>query len=683
MTDKKQHRARFDACGTPKEGGCFEILAITAGDGNGWHFSREVLADSLPLWEGVETFIDHGETDAGRSVKDLAGVCSGPACDSLTGGIRLKLRATGPSGGLLEEIAREWLASPPPQADIGFSADLLFTAEGRQVKRILNVLSLDLVVNPARGGMILRALNQKKGVFMEPKLDQDTLHQIPDSKRVREEKTPLAMAVPSSPHNGESRGIQPLLEQENTPSLQGGEPSIHPSTRGVQGGESDELHILKLQVSAYLLESSLSSARLPAAAAEHIRRQFAGRIFDPAELNNAIDGARKLAADLVGGAVIAGAPRVEDLLSTEDRLQAAVDDLLGAPRDSGMAGKRVERLSGIRELYLTLTGDYEMRGGCDPSRVKLATTATMPNLVKNAMNKIILDQWQQLGKAGYAWWEPVVSIQHFTTLQSITGVLVGEVGQLPEVAEGAEYDELPIADSGEMGVWRKYGGYLPLTIELIDRDDLARLRSYPRKLANAALRRISSLVSSVFTDNSGTGPVMADGGALFNATPVSTPGGHANLGTAALAGTAWEAAGAALYSQPMLVAAGESGPRLALDPKYLLVPRALRLTGMRILYPSFERESNIFSENLQRGEYGDVITVPDWQDAGDWAAACDPRLAPAIIIGERFGMLPEIFIAGDPLSPAMFTNDEVRLKVRHFLSVFVADYRPLYKANVA
>ncbi len=78
-----------------------------------------------------------------------------------------------------------------------------------------------------------------------------------------------------------------------------------------------------------------------------------------------------------------------------------------------------------------------------------------------------------------------------------------------------------------------------------------------------------------------------------------------------------------------------------------------------------------------------MITVPDWQDASDWAAACDPRLAPAIIIGERFGMLPEIFIAGDPLSPAMFTNDEVRLKVRHFLSVFVADYRPLFKANVA
>jgi hypothetical protein len=691
MSDKKRFHERFSATGMPAGEGCFEILAITAGEGNGWYFGREVLAESLPVWEGVETFIDHGGGDSLRSVKDLAGVCSEPIVDRLTGGIRLKLRATGPSGVVLEEVAREWLASPEPRAHIGFSADLFFTAEGREVKRILKVLSLDLVVNPARGGVILRALNQQKGEFMQPELEHDSIHQIPDSKRVREEKTPLAMVSPKG-------GIQPLLDEQaetHTPSgrsalreeaatqaLQHSESPISSPERGNQGGESDELRILKLQVSAYLLESALAGAKLPAPAAEHIRRQFAGRIFDPDELTNAIDAARKLAAELVGGAVIAGSGLVEGLLSTEDRLQAAVDDLLGAPREPGMIGKRIERLTGIRELYLTLTGDYEMRGGWDPSRVKLATTATLPNLVKNAMNKIILDQWQQLGRAGYAWWEPVVSIQHFTTLQSITGVLVGEVGQLPEVAEGADYNELPIADSGETGVWRKYGGYLPLTIELIDRDDLSRLRSYPRKLANAALRRISALVSSVYTDNSGTGPLMADGGALFNNDPVSTPGGHANLGTAALTGTAWEAAGAALYSQPMLVAAGESGPRLALDPKYLLVPRALRLVGMRILYPSFERESNIFSENLQRGEYGDVITVPEWQDANDWAAVCDPRLAPAVIIGERFGMLPEIFIAGDPLSPAMFSNDEVRLKVRHFLSVFVADYRPLFKANV-
>jgi hypothetical protein len=44
--------------------------------------------------------------------------------------------------------------------------------------------------------------------------------------------------------------------------------------------------------------------------------------------------------------------------------------------------------------------------------------------------------------------------------------------------------------------------------------------------------------------------------------------------------------------------------------------------------------------------------------------------------------MPEIFIAGDELSPAVFMNDEHRIKVRHFVAVLVQDFRPLHKSNV-
>ena len=33
-----------------------EIVAITAGNGNGWQFSAEVLRESLALWDGAEWF---------------------------------------------------------------------------------------------------------------------------------------------------------------------------------------------------------------------------------------------------------------------------------------------------------------------------------------------------------------------------------------------------------------------------------------------------------------------------------------------------------------------------------------------------------------------------------------------------------------------------------------------------
>ena len=104
---------------------------------------------------------------------------------------------------------------------------------------------------------------------------------------------------------------------------------------------------------------------------------------------------------------------------------------------------------------------------------------------------------------------------------------------------------------------------------------------------------------------------------------------------------------------------------------------------MKILYPEWENAANIYSENMQRGEAGDVVVVPEWTDANNWAAVVDPRLVPGIVVCERFGIMPEIFIAGDELSPAVFMNDEHRIKVRHFIAVLVQDFRPLHKSNVA
>ena len=241
----------------------------------------------------------------------------------------------------------------------------------------------------------------------------------------------------------------------------------------------------------------------------------------------------------------------------------------------------------------------------------------------------------------------------------------------------------------ETASFTKYGGYIPLTLELIDRDETRKLAAYPRELAMAGLRKVSELVSAIFTANAGVGPTMADGGALFNATAVTDAGGagHANLLTTALAAAQWEVVSAAVYNQPQLIknAAGlyGTGPKIGINPRYLLVPRALQLTGKKILYPSLENAANITSENQQQGNPGDVITVPEWTDATDWAAVVDPLLVPGIFVGERFGIMPEIFIAGDELSPAVFTNDEHRMKVRHFLAVWVNDFRPLHKSNVA
>jgi hypothetical protein len=585
--------------------------------------------------------VDHAR--AARSVRDLAGVCHSPQWDEINNGIRLLLHPGGPSADLLRQVGKEMLLEKSPMPGIGFSADVLFRPHGRVVEQILKVLSVDLVMEPARGGRFVRVIKtkQKEGAGMETE----------NSEKVNTKEVAMETALQQEPP-----------EQVN----------LQDATQAVCG---------------VLLENTLSAARLPAGMTDRVRRQFTGRTFQPAGLQLAVEDARSLVSELTGKQVVQGPGNVQAMFSSEDQLQAAVDDLFGAPREAHLQQVRPARLSGIRELYLMLTGDDDLHGGYYPQRARLATTADFTGLVKNALNKVIVNHWQELGRAGYDWWERVATVEHFNTLNQITGTLVGTVGSLPVVNEGAAYTELVVGDSPETASFTKYGGYIPLTLELIDRDETQKLRAYPRELATAGLRKISSLVAAIFTASSGVGPTMADTGALFNATAVTTAGGHANLRTTALSAAEWDAVSTAVYNQPLLIKNADTyygtGPSMAINPRYLLVPRALQLAAMKILYPTLENAANIYSENMQRGQPGDVVTVPEWTDATNWAAACDPRVAPAIFIGERFGLLPEIFIAGGEYAPAVFTNDEHRLKVRHFLAVWVNDFRPLHKSNVA
>ena len=635
-----EKRLRLAASGAVTAAGEFEILAITAGEGNGWQFPADCLRASLPLWDGVETYVDHAWL--GRSVRDLAGVCRQPEWDAAVQGVRLRLSPVGPSAPLLTALARQVLAEGDARPAVGFSADLVFTASGQQVEEILKVYSVDLVMDPARGGAFVRALN----AHLDPKeVDRMT--------------------------------VEPKLKADQTASETLAAAQL-----------PQEAEAVRSEMCRYLLDTALAASRLPAAMQRHMRAGFADRVFESAELQTAIEEARGLVSDLTASALVTGpGGQISHMFSSEDRLQAAVDDLFGAPRGDSLANVQVARLSGIRELYMMLTGDHDLHGGYFPGRAQLATTADFSGLVKNAMNKVVLDQWQKLGKAGYDWWTRVAQVEHFNTLNSITGILMGTVGALPSVDEGAAYTELAVGDSPETANFVKYGGYIPLTLELIDRDETHKLRAYPRELASAGLRKISALAAAVFTANAGIGPTLADTGALFNATAVTTAGGHANLGTTALSASAWDTACTAVYDQPMLIknAAGVygTGPKMAINPRYLLVPRALQLTAMKILYPSLENAANIYSENMQRGAPGDVITVPDWTDANDWAASCDPTVAPALFVGERFGIMPEIILQGDDRLGAVFTNDQHRLKVRHFLAVWVNDFRPVYKSNVA
>lgn len=348
--------------------------------------------------------------------------------------------------------------------------------------------------------------------------------------------------------------MQTFQEQEvlTAPKIEDVTPESQPTTADLQV-QLAEMRQMRAEMSKWVTETMLGSSQLPAPVKDRLKKQFAERTFAPAELQTAIRDARAMLMELDPGKAVNGPARVEGMVDSGERVQAAVDDLFGAPRALHLRNVNVPRLSGIRELYLSLTGDTDLHGGYHPERAQLATTVDFSGLVKNSLNKLVANTWEELGKAGYDWWKDITVQEHFNSLHDISGTLIGTVGDLPTVLEGANYTQLIVGDSPETAAFTKYGGYIPLTLELIDRDETRKLRAYARELASAGMRKISRLVANIFTSSAGVGPLMADTANLFNVNAVTTAGGHNNLSTLALSQTNWDAVSAKVFKQPMLI----------------------------------------------------------------------------------------------------------------------------------
>ncbi len=298
-------RAQLQAQGQATAEGQFEIVAISAGKGNGWTFPAAVLQQSLKLWDGVETFVDHGDILAdGRSLRDLGGVCHSPQWDDFDQAIRLQLRTAGPSGPLVDALGRELLRDTDHAPRVGFSADVIFTADSaKTVQQILRVLSLDLVFHPARGGAFIRALNSVQPSPQHPGVGAGTAQEKPMPEP---STTPMPGAAPAAqPSASPQRGAPPpassTTDVEAMRALLQMQSAAH---------EAEAAHALRVQMCGYLLDSGLAASRLPAAAQEPIRKRFAGTAFEAKDLTAAIDDQRALVAALTAGAIIQGPGRV-------------------------------------------------------------------------------------------------------------------------------------------------------------------------------------------------------------------------------------------------------------------------------------------------------------------------------------------------------------------------------------
>jgi len=664
-----------------KEGKVWEVTIIRAGLSlNNNYYPPEVLQEAAPLFEGVKVFDSHLNDEEWRARRqrkvkeEYLGWIDQVRFDEAAQALRGLFHVVDPI--LREKMKSVWEAGR--RDEFGFSIDAGVDAEPRLVenqrvnfiKKILAVNSVDVVFDPAAGGRMERMVENKAKEVKEMTKDEllEALKELSD-----EERKELLEGLTPAEEEAEAGEAEPQAEEAEAEAQAEAETQ---EEAGEAEAEEEQPVTEELELRLYRLElkEELAESGLPKAARDFLWEQFSGRPWPMEEVRKAIEGQRQVLSSVtqagqvrgMGGLRITARPVIE-----LDGFQLALERMLGV-LDEDQRGK-APKIYSLREWYVALTGDDQFLGVVAPERVTEAnvTTSSVTSIVKNVLNKRILKQWETLESK--RWWEPIVTHYDEDTINDVTVYQTYGIGALDTVNEGAAYTEVSWGDYEETASFSKKGNYIGITLETFMRDNLNALRRIPDALTRAFLYTVSDLVSTVFTSNSGEGVTL---GTTSRHLCNSTDG---NLGSSALSYAAFDAAQTALAK---LTEAG-SGRRLGIYAKYLLVPIDLRSTAYQIRDSERDPDNAENGVNVWRGQF-EVIVVPQWTDTNNWYLIVDPKDMPIIGLhwyrGQR---TPQLFQAENETTGALFTNDEIRYKVRFWVARSVADYRGVYGSVVS
>jgi hypothetical protein len=417
------------------------------------------------------------------------------------------------------------------------------------------------------------------------------------------------------------------------------------------------------------MEAKLTDSKLPVPAQETVRRYFEGRVDCTAEQVDAeIKTVREAVASLHPVGRVNGISLVVGLDSS-DKMQLAFDRMLGVKE---AAGSGIVAFRGIREAYVTVTGDHDLSElhGSSSAFWKRASeaisTTDFPNLLLNSQTKRLLQDYAELSTDGLDSLYTAATIADFKLQDRVRD---GYFGELPIVAESAPYLELakPTDERVNYAVSNR-GGLLTISEQTIRNDDLGAVAKFPARLARAGRQTLRTYISSFFVVNPN---YMADGISWFNA-------GHNNLTSVPLTHDALIAVEVSLGLQTEK----DSGEVLGLPLEWLMVPIQLQAAARAINQCDTAGSNSFFHRFGVNNER--IIVNAKMTDANDWCFGTSSDNAPFLEIGFLDGIKqPQIFLANLPTQGTAFTNDEIQYKVKFAFGGAIIDYRGAGKSVVA
>ena len=285
-------------------------------------------------------------------------------------------------------------------------------------------------------------------------------------------------------------------------------------------------------------------------------------------------------------------------------------------------------------------------------------TSDFPVLLENAMHKTL--------QAAYATaaltWNRFCATGSVSDFRAHNRYRTGSFGSLDAVNELGEFVNKSIPDGEKASITAgTKGNIINLSLTAIINDDLGAFVGLSNMLGRAAARTVEADVYALLALNSGAGPTMGDGKALFHAD-------HGNITTgAAITMAALDLDRVAMASQKDV----SGNDYLDLRPAVLLVPIGLGGTARSINDAQYDPDTanKLQKPNIVNGLFRDIVDTPRMTGTRRYLFA-DPSEAPVLEVA---------FLDGNQ-NPYLelqngFDVDGARYKVRLDYGVGAIDYR--------
>ena len=665
------------------EGRIWRVTMVRPGiSKNGRRYTPEVLAEAVHLYEGARSFDGHRDASERRksAVANMTGWHENVTA-AADGSLISDFHISESREDIRQLFLTAWKNKRPDL--IGFSHDVSALTEaavvgGRRisdVRKIVEVHSVDVVADPSAGGQIERLVASRQ--------EEETMKLEDFLKALRSEELTAEQLAEAIEEHPEWEQIAEAFKAEKAAAGERIKEAGEPAKPEPKDDDDDEP--LTGAVRELVIESAITKAGLPQAAHERLNEALEG-----AETEAAILATIKETKSIWDSALAATPAQLPGQVAVKeddaDKLRHGLDAMIFGEEER----EGIPAFKGIKEAYAAFTGrsPYQM-GDEDFNRWVFAesagglpyagaerlleslTTASWVEALGDSITRRLIAEYRD---NSYSSWRMIASdITNPPDFRTNRRVRIGGYDVLPTVAESGPYTALtsPTDEEASFAVTKK-GGTEDFTLEMVANDDLGGLRRIPRNLGRAAAL---TLYRAVWNTTIAANALIFDAVALFDSA------GHDNDE----ATTPLDEAGIAILRRKMIrqTMPGETSGYVGLIPKTLAVPPELFVEAFKLANSAVAVVGTGESATTPNPFQGlTVLELPTLTDVNDWYLFADPASVPMLEVGFYQGRQdPELLIQDQPAVGAVFSNDEFTWKIRHIWGLTVLDFRGFQRAT--